>query len=715
MDMHTGERLVISPSSISAADLRIRIQSSLGSSYALGERIGAGGFAEVFKARDNRLKRDVAIKVLRPEIGLTPGMLDRFRREAETVAALRHPHIVPIYDIGDGEGVAYLIMPFIAGKSLREEMQAGGSKALPIAEAVRILREAAEGLAVAHDAGVIHRDIKPENIMLEGPERRVLLMDFGIAKAVGGDEETPVTEEGVAPALTSTGIIVGTPQYMSPEQACGDKSIDARTDQYSLAVVGYRLLSGTLPFEGESTRAVLYKQLVVDPDPLSEKVSDLPEGLAEVIARAMQKEPRDRFENMRVFATSLSAAIDTVAVKPGVPAPLTKRPKGKKANAKASASPPTAQPLAAAAAPTNAPKPAMPPKPVKPSIALPSMASLGALLAKLPLGRIPPARRALVAGGASVLLVALLVAIVAKTVISSGPDLGEGFTPLSAVGFDDLDSSAAAAGAVIGQPPPPARTVVTPPSAPAATGRTRATPRTTPPPAARTPAPAAAAPKTATCGELFARSEWNAALAACTAAAESERDAVAMRTLGKMYAAGSGVPANPATAFSWFRQAAPNDGEAAFLLSRMYERGDGTKQDLKANIATLRDAARQGYLQAVLTLAQRLEDGAGMDRNEEEAIIWYTGAANRGNVIAMTRLAEMARRGRGMEKNETTAIDWFRKAGEAGSATAALEAAKAYLEGKGVPADEATGMRLLRRAAQLGSADATEELAKRGG
>ncbi|MDX2183317.1 MAG: serine/threonine-protein kinase, partial [Gemmatimonadaceae bacterium] len=303
INRETGERLIIAHSGITPAALKKMLQRALGPGYELGERIGAGGFAEVFKARDLRLKRDIAVKVLRPDLGLTPGMLERFRREAEVVAALRHPNIVPIYDVGEAEGLAFIIMPFIAGESLRAKMEREG--AMPLPEVRRILREAASGLGAAHSAGVIHRDVKPENIMLEGPESRVLLMDFGIAKAVGGDEDTPATEEGVAPALTSTGIIVGTPQYMSPEQACGDKTIDARTDQYSLAVVGYRMLSGTLPFEGESTRAVLYQQLVAEPAPLIDKVPGLPGGVVTAIQRAMAKEPRERFETMLEFAGML--------------------------------------------------------------------------------------------------------------------------------------------------------------------------------------------------------------------------------------------------------------------------------------------------------------------------------------------------------------------------------------------------------------------------
>ena len=231
----TGEMVATSQrSGIGPADLVRKLQRALGPGYELQERIGAGGFAEVFRARDLRLKRDLAVKVLRPDLGLSPELLQRFRREAETIAALRNAHIVPIFDVGEAEGLAYIIMPMISGESLRAVLDRDG--ALAPDEVRRILREAALGLSAAHDAGMIHRDVKPENIMLEGRDKRVLLMDFGISKAIGaaGDADPGMT-------LTTTGIIIGTPQYMSPEQASGDKNIDARSDQYSLAVVGYRM------------------------------------------------------------------------------------------------------------------------------------------------------------------------------------------------------------------------------------------------------------------------------------------------------------------------------------------------------------------------------------------------------------------------------------------------------------------------------------------
>ena len=312
--------VAVGVSGIGPADLKRKLQRALGPGYELGERIGAGGFAEVFRARDLRLKRDLAVKVLRPDLGLSPELLQRFRREAETVAALRNAHIVPVYDVGEAEGLAFIIMPLIQGESLRAILDRDG--AMPVSEVRRILREASQGLAAAHDAGIIHRDIKPENIMLEGRDKRVLLMDFGIAKAMGavtGEEGDPSV------ALTTTGIIIGTPQYMSPEQACGDKTIDARTDQYSLAVVAYRMLTGALPFDGDSTRAVLYQQLVAEPQPIIEKLPDLPGGLANAIQRALAKEPNERFPTMREFGEMLDSE-STIATRPTAPT----RPKPKR-------------------------------------------------------------------------------------------------------------------------------------------------------------------------------------------------------------------------------------------------------------------------------------------------------------------------------------------------------------------------------------------------
>ena len=667
-DMRTGERVAVSRSGVTAIELKTRLQRALGPGYELGPRVGAGGFAEVYKAQDLRLKRSVAVKVLRPDLGLSPGMLERFQREAETIAALRHPNIVPIFDVGQASGIAYLIMPYIEGESLRARMEREG--ALPIPEVRRILREAAAGLGAAHEAGVIHRDVKPENIMLEGRDARVLLMDFGIAKAVGGEEETPATEEGVAPQLTSTGIIVGTPQYMSPEQACGDKTIDARTDQYSLGVVGYRLLSGVLPFEGESTRAVLYKQLVSDPPPLLEKVPDAPAGLAAAITRAMAKEPRERFASIEEFAAMVSdeEAALTAANLSAVTQAAAKAAPGKKKKKK---------------------------KPTTPRVGGKS-------------------RKGWIAAAAGI------AAIVITAVYLNGGTTGDlDFQPISTIGGLDgeelVDSSAAAT------PVAPAVDATVPRQS-GSTQTAATTPTATTARNANTPArePVVedqrqqAAPNTSGCNALVGAGDWNSAFSACSAAAEAG-DPIAMRHLASMYDRGVGVTADPVQAFNWYRRASASDAESKFQLSRLYELGRGTQRDARANLAMLREAAEMGHRQAILTLAMRLETGGGVSRDYDEAAQWYQRAAESGSVPAMLKLADWARRGRGMTRDLAQSVAWYRKAGEAGSAEGAWMAAKAYLEGDGVERDDATGMTLLREASRLGNSQATTELRRRGG
>jgi serine/threonine-protein kinase len=205
-----------------------KLQAALGTSYELGRLLGRGGYAEVFAIRDTRLKRELAVKVLRPDLILTEALVARFRREAEAVAALEHPNIVSVYDVGERDGICWLVMPLVRGETLKSRLAREQRLAVP--EARRILVEAASALQAAHAAGVVHRDIKPENLMLESRTGRVLLMDFGIAKAMdtAGDDR-----------ITGTGVVIGTPQDMSPEQAMGSQSPDPRSDQYSLAVVGY--------------------------------------------------------------------------------------------------------------------------------------------------------------------------------------------------------------------------------------------------------------------------------------------------------------------------------------------------------------------------------------------------------------------------------------------------------------------------------------------
>ena len=274
-------------------ELRARLARGLGDGYELRDLLGRGGFALVYAALERGLKRDVAVKVLRPELAAEPVMRQRFRREAEAVARLRHPHIVPIYSVGEGEGLVWYVMPLVGGPSLKVHLERVGR--ISIADARRMLHEAAAALGVAHRAGIVHRDIKPDNMLLDGPDARVLLSDFGIAKALGGDSQT----------LTQTGIVIGTPQYMSPEQASGEKT-DARSDVYSLGVVAYQMLTGELPFEGATVAALLVKQLVTDAPSVLQKRPDCPSDLAAAVTRCLAKDPGQRWLSADDFQRAIA-------------------------------------------------------------------------------------------------------------------------------------------------------------------------------------------------------------------------------------------------------------------------------------------------------------------------------------------------------------------------------------------------------------------------
>jgi tRNA A-37 threonylcarbamoyl transferase component Bud32 len=275
--------------------LHARLARALGAGYELRDRLGYGGFAEVYAALDLQLKRDVAVKVLRPDLA-GQVVRERFRREAEAVARVRHPHIVPIYAVGEGEGLAWYVMPRLTGGSLRARLDREGR--LPAAEVRRVLLASASALVVAHRAGLVHRDIKPDNIMLDGDDANVLLMDFGIAKALDVDSQ----------GLTGTGVAIGTPQYMSPEQASGEV-VDARSDIYSLGVVGYQMLTGQLPFEAGTVAAMLVKQIVEDAPSVLRKRPDCPPDLAAAVMRCLAKAPDQRWASADALIHALSVSV----------------------------------------------------------------------------------------------------------------------------------------------------------------------------------------------------------------------------------------------------------------------------------------------------------------------------------------------------------------------------------------------------------------------
>ena len=280
-----------------------RLSQALGSSYTLEGEIGRGGMGVVFNARDERLKRQVAVKVLPPELAFREEIRLRFVREAETAARLSHPHIVPIYSVGESpDGLVYFVMAYVDGESLGAKLKRRGR--LPPDESRRIMQETADALGAAHAFGIIHRDVKPDNILLEGSRGRVVVTDFGIAKALSS------TTGGAT--LTATGVAIGTPHYMSPEQAAGDREIDGRSDIYSLGVVAYQMLAGELPFQAPTVPGILMKHITERAPLVTDRRPEVPDDLAACVMRSLEKDPEDRWPTADALRRALEARSATM-------------------------------------------------------------------------------------------------------------------------------------------------------------------------------------------------------------------------------------------------------------------------------------------------------------------------------------------------------------------------------------------------------------------
>src|SRR6185295_15350866 len=276
-----------------ADELRSRLSTAVGSRYEITDEIGRGGMGVVFRGKDVRLRRSVAIKLLPPELAFREEVRSRFLREAQTAAQLSHPNVVPIYSVDEIDGMVFFVMALVEGESLGAHLKREGRAPLEFTR--RVLRDVADALAYAHGRGIIHRDIKPDNILMDRVTGRTLVSDFGIARAAEGDSR-----------LTVTGIAVGTPAYMSPEQAIGERDIDGRSDLYSLGVVGYQMLTGALPFAATNTPAMLMKHINEPPRPLHELRADLPPGIERAVERAMAKQPDQRWPDAAAFRDALA-------------------------------------------------------------------------------------------------------------------------------------------------------------------------------------------------------------------------------------------------------------------------------------------------------------------------------------------------------------------------------------------------------------------------
>jgi TolB-like protein/tRNA A-37 threonylcarbamoyl transferase component Bud32 len=289
-----------------------KVRGALADRYAIERVLGQGGMATVYLAEDLKHHRKVAVKVMRPEFAATLGS-ERFLREIEIAAKLSHPHILPVHDSGEADGLLYYVMPWIDGESLRERLLQQG--ALPVDQALRLAREVAEALEHAHQRGIVHRDVKPANILLGGGH--ALVGDFGIARAMGSGA-----------ALTQTGLSVGTPQYMAPEQAMGEATVDARADVYAVGGVLYEMLAGQPPYTGPTPQAILAKSLTGPPPALETIKPGIPGSVSAVVERAMARDATDRYQSAAALVGALDEALEaarsgTRAALP--PAPATAR------------------------------------------------------------------------------------------------------------------------------------------------------------------------------------------------------------------------------------------------------------------------------------------------------------------------------------------------------------------------------------------------------
>ncbi len=289
------------------AELRARVERGLAPAYELRDEIGRGGAGIVYRARDTRLKREVAVKLLPPDLAFRSDVRERFMREAETSARLNHPNIVQIYSVDERDGLAYFVMALIEGQNLGDRVRTMG--ALPFNDARRLLREVADALSYAHNHGVVHRDIKPDNILLDKQSGRAMVTDFGIARAATeGDSR-----------LTATGTAIGTPAYMSPEQCAGDRQLDGRSDLYSLGAVAYYMITGQPPFTGPTTPVIMMKQVTEQAVSPSRLRGGVPPDLERIVMRLLEKDPANRFPDGADVVSALDGAPVTAAVHSSYP------------------------------------------------------------------------------------------------------------------------------------------------------------------------------------------------------------------------------------------------------------------------------------------------------------------------------------------------------------------------------------------------------------
>jgi TPR repeat protein/serine/threonine protein kinase len=650
--------------------------------YEVRAVLGEGAFGRVYHAFDPQLHRDVAVKVPHPG-ALTPGLRERFLREARATATVHHPNVCPIHDVGTDGDLPYLVMHFIPGGTLAGLLTRRPAP-FPPASAAAVVRKLALGVAAAHAKGVLHRDLKPANVLWDAASREVLVTDFGLAR-VGGE----------AP-LSRTGDILGTPAYMSPEQGRGrPEEVGPLTDVYSLGVILYRLLAGAVPFQG-SVMEVLAQAQFNDPAPPSAVRPGLDPAIDTICLKAMARKPADRYASANEFVGALADYLR------GQPTPSDDGGEGEvwqgfveavEPGAAAAETVPPRSTARTAAPGSPDPGSTVPPPPRAAGWREDSRETRGSR--KPLLATVGVVLLALVAGGIWLAFFRDKPAPSPDGGVAASSDGGSPSPPHP----DGPDPTSPTA-----KPPEPKAIVPKPPA---------------PPPAAVTPADVQRdwddyKRARLTTGKFTVTAERGPKrLRAWKQAAEAGSPA-GMVLYGECLAQGVGVEPNAGEAVVWFRKAANlSEPVAMELLATSYDLGVGVTADEKAAVEWYLKAADRGDPLACTTLAGCYQTGRGVAADEAAAVMWFRKAADQGYVPAVLGLARCYEAGQGVPQDVKAAIDWFRKAADLGDIATALDLADRYETGRGVTADDKEAAGWLRKAADLGNGGAMARLGAR--
>ena len=633
--------------------------------YRITGQLGAGGMGVVYLAEDTMLARRVALKTLRLESADPSShqeLAERFVREARIVAQMEHPGIVSVYDFGYEGHTAYLVLEYVAGSSLAQRLDQ--QPRLDAAASVRVLREAASALDYAHKRGVVHRDVKPANLLMT-QDGRVKVADFGIAKLSGST------------TMTATGMLMGTVEYMSPEQIRGE-SVDGRSDQFSLAVVAYQMVTGQRPFQADSAVTVAHMIVYEQPTPPS-AVNRTTLNLDRVLARALHKQPAMRYATCSEFAQDLEQAWL------GASSPVPRAAASVVSSASAETAPMQMQ--APPAAPTSPVPSVPPPQPAPP----PMLATATAAPSKKWIWVGVAAGFLLLCGAAVFAALRLAPIVLTKLYPASNPPV------------------ASSQPAPI--PPQPSLQTVTPPAQPP---QSETTPQTRPSalPGRRQASAEEEKAEHDEAANASAKPSGNQVPASALEKKAAGGDIRTMVQTGDAFASGRGGTQDYSKARQWYEQAAAKgSGGAMTRLGDLYRKGLGVPRDYAVARSWYEQAAAKDFREAMDRLGELYYQGLGVPRDYAAARQWYEKAAQRGFPLSFVHLARLYRDGNGVAQDCDIARNWYEEAAAANDNTAMLMLGDLYSKGcVGFHDDREKAREWYQKAAQAGNHLASERL-----